>query len=34
MSRRSKSDRLDGGTVLPGLTMSLRDFFAELDRQG
>jgi Uma2 family endonuclease len=28
------TDTLDGGTVLPGFTLPLRDFFAELDRQG
>ena len=27
-------DVLDGGTVLPGLTVSLRNLFAELDRHG
>jgi Uma2 family endonuclease len=25
---------LDGSTVLPGFTLSLRELFAELDRQG
>ena len=25
---------LDGGAVLPGFTLALRDFFAELDRHG
>jgi Uma2 family endonuclease len=29
-----ESDTLDGGDVLPGFTLSLREFFAELDRQG
>lgn len=29
-----ETDTLDGGEVLPGFTMSLREFFAELDRQG
>ena len=28
------SDTLDGGAVLPGFTLPLRDLFAELDRQG
>ena len=27
-------DTLDGGTVLPGFTLSLRELFAELDRHG
>jgi Uma2 family endonuclease len=30
----TEADTLDGGTVLPGFTLSLRDLFAELDRQG
>jgi Uma2 family endonuclease len=30
----SDADTLDGGDVLPDLHLSLRDFFAELDRQG
>ncbi len=29
-----ESDTLDGGTVLPGFTLALRDLFAELDRHG
>ena len=29
-----ETDSLDGGTVLPGFTLSLRDLFAELDRHG
>lgn len=28
------ADMLDGGTVLPGFQLPLRDLFAELDRQG
>jgi Uma2 family endonuclease len=28
------ADTLDGGAVLPGFTLTLRDLFAELDRQG
>jgi Uma2 family endonuclease len=28
------TDTLDGGTVLPGFTLPLRELFAELDRQG
>jgi Uma2 family endonuclease len=28
------TDTLDGGTALPGFTLSLRELFAELDRQG
>lgn len=28
------ADTLDGGVVLPGFTLPLRDWFAELDRQG
>jgi Uma2 family endonuclease len=28
------ADTLDGGAVLPGFTVPLRDLFAELDRQG
>lgn len=28
------ADVLDGGTVLPGFTLSLQDLFAELDRHG
>ena len=27
-------DTLDGGMVLPGFVLSVREFFAELDRQG
>jgi hypothetical protein len=27
-------DVLDGGRVLPGFTLPVRDLFAELDRQG
>lgn len=30
----SESDTLDGGTVLPGFALPLRELFAELDRQG
>jgi Uma2 family endonuclease len=30
----SEAQTLDGGEVLPGFTLSLRDLFAELDRQG
>jgi Uma2 family endonuclease len=30
----NESMTLDGGAVLPGFTLSLRDFFAELDRHG
>ncbi len=30
----SENDTLDGGSVLPGFTLSLRELFAELDRQG
>jgi Uma2 family endonuclease len=30
----SESDRLDGGDVLPGLSLELRELFAELDRHG
>ena len=29
-----EQDTLDGGTVLPGFTLSLRELFAELDRHG
>jgi Uma2 family endonuclease len=29
-----ETDILDGGTVLPGFTLPLQEFFAELDRQG
>ncbi len=29
-----ESDRLDGGEVLPGFSLELRDLFAELDREG
>jgi Uma2 family endonuclease len=29
-----EQDALDGGTVLPGFTLSLRELFAELDRHG
>lgn len=28
------TDSLDGGTVLPGFTLPMRELFAELDRQG
>jgi Uma2 family endonuclease len=28
------ADTLDGGAVLPGFTLAVRDLFAELDRQG
>lgn len=30
----TEADTLDGGTVLPGFTLPLRDLFAELDRHG
>jgi Uma2 family endonuclease len=30
----AQADTLDGGAVLPGFTLPLRDLFAELDRQG
>ncbi|HJT75594.1 MAG TPA: Uma2 family endonuclease [Gemmataceae bacterium] len=30
----TESDTVDGGPVLPGLTLPLRQLFAELDRQG
>ncbi len=30
----TEADALDGGPVLPGFTLSLRELFAELDRQG
>jgi Uma2 family endonuclease len=30
----NESDRLDGGNVLPGFTLELRELFAELDRHG
>lgn len=30
----NESDTLDGGAVLPGFTLALRNLFAELDRQG
>lgn len=30
----TSADTLDGGTVLPGFTLPLRDLFAELDRHG
>jgi len=30
----TEADTLDGGSVLPGFTLSLRDLFGELDRQG
>ncbi len=30
----SEADTLDGGTVLPGFTVRLRDLFSELDRHG
>jgi Uma2 family endonuclease len=30
----TESDRLDGGAVLPGFSLELRELFAELDRQG
>jgi Uma2 family endonuclease len=29
-----EQDTLDGGTVLPGFTLSLVELFAELDRHG
>jgi Uma2 family endonuclease len=30
----TETDALDGGPVLPGFTLNLRELFAELDRQG
>jgi Uma2 family endonuclease len=30
----AETDVLDGGSVLPGFTLALRELFAELDRQG
>ena len=30
----AEAQTLDGGTVLPGFTLPLRELFAELDRQG
>jgi hypothetical protein len=30
----AEADTLDGGVVLPGFTLPLRDPFGELDRQG
>ena len=30
----NENDRLDGGAVLPGFSLELRDLFAELDRHG
>jgi Uma2 family endonuclease len=30
----SESDTLDGGTVLPGFTVRLKELFSELDRHG
>jgi hypothetical protein len=30
----SEMDTLEGGAVLPGFTLLLPDFFAQLDRQG
>ncbi|HKI31029.1 MAG TPA: Uma2 family endonuclease [Gemmataceae bacterium] len=30
----TEADSVDGGTVLPGFALPLRDLFAELDRQG
>jgi Uma2 family endonuclease len=30
----TETDTIDGGAVLPGFTLSLRDLFGELDRQG
>jgi Uma2 family endonuclease len=30
----AESDTLDGGAVLPGFSLPLRELFAELDRQG
>jgi Uma2 family endonuclease len=30
----TEADTLDGGSVLPGFTLPLRELFAELDRQG
>ncbi len=32
--RLQETQTLTGGTVLPGFTLALQDFFAELDRQG
>lgn len=33
-TRLTEADVLDGGVVLPGFRLPLRDWFAELDRQG
>ena len=33
-TRLTVADVLDGGAVLPGFRLPLRDWFAELDRQG
>jgi len=30
----TQADTLDGGSILPGFTLALRDLFGELDRQG
>jgi hypothetical protein len=30
----TEADTLDGGSLLPGFTLPLRDLFGELDRQG
>ncbi len=30
----NENDTLDGGSVLPGFALPLRELFAELDRQG
>jgi Uma2 family endonuclease len=34
VTRLTEADTLDGGAVLPGFALSLRDWFAELDRHG
>jgi Uma2 family endonuclease len=34
VSRLTEADTLDGGAVLPGFTLPLRQLFAELDRNG
>ena len=34
VTRLTEADTLDGGGVLPGFTLPLRDWFAELDRHG
>ena len=34
MHGNALNDTLDGGAVLPGFELALKDFFGELDRQG